>query len=709
MFARRVLTCFFLQLASIALSITVFVSNGTSYLWTESAVTISFLLIPRESSTSLILRCRPLLHVLTGMMSYIIVNFVYDRFAFLLALNTATSNGFGQIVSYLSMMYFFENPSTTYIGAHHEISLFFFFACFVESVCSSIPGSYGFHKLLGDPFSGVMVRYLIGHVSGNINLLYVYFVYTFYPHGSLKYKKYKGNMNPILFPVIGAILLSFLFSLQDYGVFPFASISCAYALVMVTSLHTDRRISAMLEFVVSSIIVLTACAGRGPFYYLQKDNSFESIVISTQIAASTSTIISAYMGFSSHEFREIQDRTVKANDAMSSLIETQTVILHRVGHDINNNNAIIQGLTNDILTDKSCLPMNVHSRVESVQILTMVTSGMIREMLESGEGKGTLMEIATYNLGKELPIHVGFASLLIKSSTKNIVPRIFVGNGNMNVLTDISCLHCILCNIIGNAVKYTQEGYIDISLENRCNSTVIVRISDTGIGIAAQDLPNIFDVSYRCENGKKFATGTGIGLSSVKHFCDRITASIEVDSPGVGLGSSFTLTFPVAPSGSGTESLELKFDEDFIYGTDHTAIVIDDSKIIVGLLTRFLEEMGVSVTALLSVKSFLDEMKSDSFVSPDFVITDMVIGDDNGLSLVKDMRLGKYARWGLHFDTPCIVCSGSPIDVSNLPSPKTEFLLKPFTKKGIKRLVEGLKLKGINLERERMSSKVSAA
>ena len=83
---------------------------------------------------------------------------------------------------------------------------------------------------------------------------------------------------------------------------------------------------------------------------------------------------------------------------------------------------------------------------------------------------------------------------------------------------DKEVIAIILDNLVSNAIKYTDQGNIDISVERRRSGErhlVDITVSDTGHGISATALPHIFDRYYQ-ENGPHQASGTGIGLSLVK-------------------------------------------------------------------------------------------------------------------------------------------------------------------------------------------------
>lgn len=92
-------------------------------------------------------------------------------------------------------------------------------------------------------------------------------------------------------------------------------------------------------------------------------------------------------------------------------------------------------------------------------------------------------------------------------------------------LTDEKWLGFVVEQVLSNAVKYTSEGSISI----KCDGDRLV-ISDTGIGIAAEDLPRIFDKGYTGFNGRADRKASGIGLYLCRRICDNLGHSIKVES-----------------------------------------------------------------------------------------------------------------------------------------------------------------------------------
>ena len=104
----------------------------------------------------------------------------------------------------------------------------------------------------------------------------------------------------------------------------------------------------------------------------------------------------------------------------------------------------------------------------------------------------------------------------------------------------------VISNLIDNATKFTSESGTITLTTKLSDHFVIIRCDDTGIGIAQEDIPHIFERFYKVDKSRSNA-GTGLGLSITKHILDNHHASIEVNS-SLNNGSAFIITLPLNES-----------------------------------------------------------------------------------------------------------------------------------------------------------------
>ncbi len=135
-----------------------------------------------------------------------------------------------------------------------------------------------------------------------------------------------------------------------------------------------------------------------------------------------------------------------------------------------------------------------------------------------------------------------------QANQKNITLRSRAQGGLPAIRSDYEKCRHILQNLVANAVKFTEQGGVEISVSAAAGA-IHIAVSDTGIGIAAEMLPKIFD-EFRQADGsaaRKYG-GTGLGLAIAKKYAGLLDGRIAVESAR-GKGSTFTLSLPVEISG----------------------------------------------------------------------------------------------------------------------------------------------------------------
>ncbi len=114
-------------------------------------------------------------------------------------------------------------------------------------------------------------------------------------------------------------------------------------------------------------------------------------------------------------------------------------------------------------------------------------------------------------------------------------------------LADFNRSTQVLTNLLGNALQYTPSGGVVTVRAWAERGEVIVAVQDTGVGIAADQLPQVFERFFRIDKSRaRTGGGSGVGLTIAKHLVEAQGGRIWAYSPGPGQGSTFTFTLPAA-------------------------------------------------------------------------------------------------------------------------------------------------------------------
>ena len=229
------------------------------------------------------------------------------------------------------------------------------------------------------------------------------------------------------------------------------------------------------------------------------------------------------------------------------------------------------------------------------------------------------------------------------------------------MLLDEEKVRQVLINLVGNAVKFTKEGYIKIyagimqGSKREDKIDLVMAVEDTGIGINEKDQPHIFEafVQQGDPNLKRFE-GAGLGLSICRKLIDLMEGQILVKST-VGVGSVFTVILPGVeipqnrPGGNIISSAE---DLDTIRFEPSTVLIADDHISNLSLLDVVLKKGGLSVTQAHNGQEVLDEIDN---CKPDLILLDINMPVMDGLETVKRLKADKNTE-----AIPVIALSGHP-------------------------------------------------
>ncbi|MBG1240586.1 hybrid sensor histidine kinase/response regulator [Nostoc sp. NZL] len=212
------------------------------------------------------------------------------------------------------------------------------------------------------------------------------------------------------------------------------------------------------------------------------------------------------------------------------------------------------------------------------------------------------------------------------------------------VVGDANRLQQIVWNLLSNAVKFTPKGgRVDVELE-RIESCVQIRVSDTGVGIAAEFLAHVFE-RFRQEDSSitRSHGGLGLGLAIVRHLVELHGGTVSAESPGIGQGATFIVNLPMKAVYVETNTADQLSSVGDTQEANYylpkldglRVLVVDDEADARHLLTTILGQYGAQVMAAPSASDALLALQQ---FHPHILVSDIGMPQEDGYTLIRQVR-----------------------------------------------------------------------
>jgi signal transduction histidine kinase len=238
------------------------------------------------------------------------------------------------------------------------------------------------------------------------------------------------------------------------------------------------------------------------------------------------------------------------------------------------------------------------------------------------------------------------------------------------VATDEKRLRQILINLLSNAIKYTERGKVTLKVKYR-NQVAEFAVSDTGVGIATEDMDRIFRPFERVRKpGVPSVSGTGLGLTITKLLTDIMGGDLRVTSEPAK-GSTFTITMMLASIHKPSALPPPERSITGYAGDRKTVLVVDDDASHRGLVSDILMPLGFII---MEAQDGLAAREILSHCRPDVFLLDMEMPGETGAELASWLRSSAYAE-------PIIMISADAREGSNddsSPAPHDDYIIKPL-------------------------------
>ena len=263
------------------------------------------------------------------------------------------------------------------------------------------------------------------------------------------------------------------------------------------------------------------------------------------------------------------------------------------------------------------------------------------------------------------------------------------------VVGDAQRLQQIFSNLLSNAVKFTPpSGRIRVRL-GRTGTRATIAVEDSGCGISPDFLPHVFDRFRQAEEGSttRRRGGLGLGLAIVHHLVEAHGGTVNVESPGEGRGTTFTVTLPLVS----LERRALREERaDISRAGSRQVTVLDGVRVLVvdddpdarELLETVLRREGADVRTVGSARAALEALGS---FHADVLLSDIGMPEEDGYALIRELRARERAAEGGHVPAVALTAFASPADRAQALSLGFEaHLAKPASPRDVARTVANM-------------------
>jgi two-component system, sensor histidine kinase LadS len=258
------------------------------------------------------------------------------------------------------------------------------------------------------------------------------------------------------------------------------------------------------------------------------------------------------------------------------------------------------------------------------------------------------------------------------AEAKGLEFRVIVPEDEVLVIADPGRVTQALSNLIANAIKYTDKGYVCVVLEpfDAAEGQLRFRVEDTGPGIPGAVQPLVFKPFSRFESMQRGKEGSGIGLAVVKTVVDHLGGTITIPSQGDG-GATFAVSVPVAVPAVRSESLR---------GIGRVLVVDDRDDVLTGL-AGLIGELGYQVDQALGPAIGANLLAANAY---DVVLIDLDMPIKPGRELASETRRGG----GINANAWLIAFSAAAHGLEDTLWPFNAFLSKPVKRSTLKGAIE---------------------
>jgi PAS domain S-box-containing protein len=381
-------------------------------------------------------------------------------------------------------------------------------------------------------------------------------------------------------------------------------------------------------------------------------------------------------------FQDITERKnnetalIAAKEKAEESDRLKTAFLHNISHEIRTPMNAIFGFSS-LLSEPELDPDSQKSYIETIMQSSNHLLEIITDIVDISNIEANLVRISR----DAIDINSLLKSICIQfqpvASAKDLDLSCEYGLSESEsfITADRTKLTQVISNLINNALKFTQQGSVAISLK-KVNDFLYFSVSDTGIGIPTEAREKIFDMFYQVENSlSRSYEGTGLGLAISKAYVELAGGKIWFTSV-LGKGTIFNFTIPYEKQGGAiTSEVVEPAEESFSFKRKFKILVAEDDESNFNLIRYYLSETNIEIVRASNGKEAIEKIFSEKNI--DLIFMDIKMPVMDGYTALKLLREANV-------EIPVIVITAYADDTEKANSSGCNgFLSKPFTRENL--------------------------
>ncbi len=381
------------------------------------------------------------------------------------------------------------------------------------------------------------------------------------------------------------------------------------------------------------------------------------------------------------ERKHAKEDLIKAKDKAEESDRLKSAFLHNISHEIRTPMNAIVGFS-ALLGEPGVDTQTRQSFIEVIKQSSNNLLSIINDIVDISNIEANIVKIVKSETNFNTILNSLRNQFLPNVVDKKIqlICKTGVPDSDAFVITDNARLTQILSNLINNAIKFTDKGYVKVGCELR-DKFLEFRVSDTGIGIPEEFQTKIFDRFYQVQNSiSRLYEGTGLGLAISKAYVELLGGKIWLTSePGAGTSFYFTIPYErqtIEP----LPVIDEPVDKRFVFKEKITILIAEDIDSNFQLVRYFLSGTNSDIIRAANGKEAVEKCLSNKSIN--LILMDIKMPEMDGYTAVKLIREANM--------TIPIIAQTAYVDDSDkaIESGCTGFISKPFDKKSLLQVIQ---------------------